>query len=66
MATFNANPTNRMALLRQLRYSIHHVSDAKWPPRPTHLPLLHRVLGAESQVSRHTGRHPTRSIARIS
>ena len=36
----------------QSRDSSHHVSEAKCPPRPTHLPLRHRVHSTDHPASR--------------
>jgi hypothetical protein len=40
VTTFSASLTNLTVLLPQSRDSSHHVSEAKCPPRPIHLPLL--------------------------
>jgi len=51
MTTFSASLTNRTVLLLQSRGSSPPVSEAKCPPRPTHLPLLHRVDSTNHPVS---------------
>jgi hypothetical protein len=43
MTAFSASLINHTVLPSQLRDSSHHVSEAKCPPRPTHLTLLHRA-----------------------
>ena len=50
MTTFSVSLTNRTVFFPQSGDSSPHVSEAKCPPRPTHLPLLHRVGSTDQPV----------------
>ena len=52
MTAFSASLTNHTVLPPQSRDSSHHVSEAKCPPRPTHLKLLHTAHNTAHSVSR--------------
>jgi hypothetical protein len=51
MTTLGASLTNRTAFLHETRDSSRHVSEAKCPLRPTHVPLLRRVDSTDRIVA---------------